>query len=129
MLAKDLKDFLCAFNTHKVEYLVVGSYAVGVYSQPRATKDLDVLIRVSEENGKAVFRALADFGASLEGISPSDFSDDPSSAFQIGQVTHAYLLGVAVREGLVLVTVDKAIRYLAGSEHSKHVLLLKSEAS
>jgi hypothetical protein len=87
MLAKDLKDFLCAFNTHKVEYLVVGSYAVGVYSQPRATKDLDVLIRVSEENGKAVFRALADFGASLEGISPSDFSDDPSSAFQIGQVT------------------------------------------
>jgi toxin-antitoxin system PIN domain toxin len=43
------------------------------------------------------------------------------------QVTDAYLLGLAVRGGLVLVTLDKAIIHLAGTEHSKHVLLLKAE--
>ena len=43
------------------------------------------------------------------------------------QVTDAYLLGLAVREGLVLVTIDKAIIHLAGTEHSKYVLMLKGE--
>jgi len=39
------------------------------------------------------------------------------------QVTDAYLLGLAVRDGLVLATLDKAILHLAG-EHRDHVLLL-----
>jgi uncharacterized protein len=39
------------------------------------------------------------------------------------QVTDAYLLGLAVRAGLMLVTLDKAILHLAG-EHQDHVLLL-----
>lgn len=39
------------------------------------------------------------------------------------QVTDAYLLGLAVREDLVLVTLDKAILHLAG-EYRSHVLLL-----
>ena len=33
------------------------------------------------------------------------------------QVTDAYLLGLAVREGLALVTLDKAVVHLAGDEH------------
>ena len=41
------------------------------------------------------------------------------------QVTDAYLLGVAVREGLVLTTFDKAVVHLAG-EHRGHVLVLEA---
>ncbi len=41
------------------------------------------------------------------------------------QVTDAYLLGLCVREGLVMATFDKAILHLAG-EHKKHVLLLEA---
>jgi toxin-antitoxin system PIN domain toxin len=43
------------------------------------------------------------------------------------QVTDAYLLGLAVREGLSLVTLDKAVVHLAGDEHRKHVLLLEAK--
>ncbi len=43
------------------------------------------------------------------------------------QVTDAYLLGLAVRENLVLVTMDKGILHLAGPEHRKHVLLLETK--
>jgi uncharacterized protein len=43
------------------------------------------------------------------------------------QVTDAYLLGLAVREGLALVTLDKAVVHLAGDEHRKHVLLLEAK--
>jgi toxin-antitoxin system PIN domain toxin len=41
------------------------------------------------------------------------------------QITDAYLLGLAVKHGGVLVTLDKAVRYLAGAKHSGNVLLLE----
>jgi hypothetical protein len=84
MLQKDLKELLLAFNEHGVEYLVVGGYAVGVYSEPRATKDLDIFIRPDVQNTEAVFRALQAYGAPLDGLSPADFRNEPGAVFQIG---------------------------------------------
>jgi toxin-antitoxin system PIN domain toxin len=46
-----------------------------------------------------------------------------SRLFGYKQITDAYLLGLAVYEGLTLVTLDKAILHLAG-EHSSQVLIL-----
>jgi hypothetical protein len=83
MMPKDLKDLLIAFNSQHVRYLIVGGYAFGVHAEPRATKDLDLFISTDRENSEAVFRALADYGAPLQGFSPDDFTD--GSAFQIGQ--------------------------------------------
>jgi hypothetical protein len=83
MMPKDLKELLRAFNDHSVKYLVVGGYAFGVHAEPRATKDLDILIRADERNSAAVYRALTQYGAPLDGLSPQDFVD--GSAFQIGQ--------------------------------------------
>jgi toxin-antitoxin system PIN domain toxin len=40
------------------------------------------------------------------------------------QITDALLLGLAIKEKAVLVTLDKAIPYLAGAKYEKHVLLL-----
>jgi hypothetical protein len=82
MMPEDLKELLLAFNEQGVRYLVVGGYAFGVHAEPRATKDLDIFISADEENSKAVFRALAEYGAPLEGLSPQDFAD--GSTFQIG---------------------------------------------
>jgi predicted nucleotidyltransferase len=85
MLPNDLKELLLAFNAHGVEYLLVGGYAIGIYAEPRATKDMDLFVRPDRANSEAVYRALADFGAPLSGIGPTDFCDDPNSVFQIGQ--------------------------------------------
>jgi hypothetical protein len=41
------------------------------------------------------------------------------------QVTDAYLLGLAIKEKGVLVTFDKAIRYLAGSDYSSNLMVLE----
>jgi len=41
------------------------------------------------------------------------------------QITDAYLLGLAVKQEGVLVTMDKAIKYLAGTRYSKNVLVLE----
>lgn len=83
-LPEDLRQLLLAFNANGVEYLVVGGWAVGFYSEPRSTKDIDLFIRSGVKNSEAVFRALADFGAPLAGVTPADFRDSPDSVFQIG---------------------------------------------
>jgi hypothetical protein len=83
MMPEDLIELLRAFNDHGVKFLIVGGYAFGVHAEPRATKNLDIFIRSDEENGKAVFRALAQYGAPLGALTPTDFMD--GTTFQIGQ--------------------------------------------
>ena len=80
----DFKELLSTLNAHKAKYLIVGGFAVGFHSQPRATKDLDILIRPDAQNAKAVYDALARFGAPLEGVTPHDFLD-PDGFFRMGQ--------------------------------------------
>jgi len=83
MMTEDLKELLRAFNAQAVKYLIVGGYAYGVHAEPRATKDLDLFIRSDEENSKAVYLALAQYGAPLGGLTAADFRD--GTVFQIGQ--------------------------------------------
>ncbi|MGB9030663.1 MAG: DUF6036 family nucleotidyltransferase [Acidobacteriaceae bacterium] len=83
MFSKDFKELLSAFNAHRVKYLIVGGYALAIHAQPRATKDLDLFIQPGTENGKAVFAALAKFGAPLEELKPEDLVDR-GSFFRMG---------------------------------------------
>jgi len=69
----DLKELLSIFNSQRVKYLIVGGYAVSFHAQPRATKDIDLLIRPDVENAKAVYAALVKFGAPLEHLTLEDF--------------------------------------------------------
>ena len=56
MLASpDFKELLSLFKKYNVRYLIVGGYAVMHYTEPRFTKDLDVLIAVEEENARAIY--------------------------------------------------------------------------
>ena len=59
------------------------AYAFGVPLEPRTTKDIDLWIRNDPENARAVFHALAEFHAPIEGLSPADFTD--GTIFQMGQ--------------------------------------------
>jgi hypothetical protein len=44
---------------------VIGGYAVAYHGYPRATKDIDILVRPEPNNAERVYRALAAFGAPL----------------------------------------------------------------
>jgi hypothetical protein len=79
----DFKELLSAFNTNQVKYLVVGAYAVAIHAQPRATKDLDILVKADRDNARAVFAALARFGAPLQGMTAADF-EEPGPFFRMG---------------------------------------------
>ncbi len=49
-LPEDFKDFIKFLNEYKVRYLLVGGWAVGIYGNPRATKDIDFFIATDDEN-------------------------------------------------------------------------------
>src|SRR5262245_28367299 len=69
----DFKQLLSALNASSVKYLVVGAYAVSVHAQPRATKHFDILVKPDVDNAKALYTALAQFGAPLERLTFADF--------------------------------------------------------
>lgn len=81
---QDYKDLLSAFQSHGVKYLVVGGFAVIYHAQPRFTKDMDLFIKADQENAKATYAALADFGVPLQGIHPEDLTDR-QSFFRFGR--------------------------------------------
>ena len=80
---QDFKELLAAFNDHKVKYLIIGGYAVGFHAEPRATKDIDILIGNKPKNAEAAYAALKSFGAPLRGIKAADLTDK-DSFFRIG---------------------------------------------
>lgn len=85
MLNPDFRDMLSALCGENVEFLIVGAYALAVHGLPRATGDMDVWIRSSDENVRRVWRAFARFGAPLTGIQEEDLKT-PDTVFQIGVV-------------------------------------------
>jgi hypothetical protein len=87
MFTKDMRDLIRAFNANGVEYLIIGGFAFGVHAQPRATKDLDLFIRSDARNRAAVFKALAQYGAPLHGLTVKDLQD-ATTGLQIGVPPH-----------------------------------------
>ena len=51
-LPEEFKEFINLLNSNKVKYLLLGGWAVGYYSNPRATKDIDFLVFVDDVNLK-----------------------------------------------------------------------------
>lgn len=61
-LHPDLMDPLTAFAGSNVEYVIVGGWAVSYHSEPRYTRDLDILIGADDSNLERVASALSVFG-------------------------------------------------------------------
>ena len=86
---QDYNDLLFAFHARGVKYLIVGGYAVIFHGQPRFTKDIDLFIKADLANAQATYAALAEFGASLQGIRPEDFAER-GSFFRFGRDPYGF---------------------------------------
>ena len=61
-LPDDFKEFIQCLNSNDVRYLLVGGWAIGIYGYPRATKDIDFLTSIENDNLEKLKKALIDFG-------------------------------------------------------------------
>src|SRR5882724_5868955 len=71
-LQKDLAEFVALCLSRKVEFLVVGGYAMALHGAPRFTKDIDLFIACSSHNAQQVESVLREFGVSKAEVSRAD---------------------------------------------------------
>ncbi len=82
-LPSDFKELLELFNAHKVEYLIVGSYALAFHGAPRYTGDIDLFVKPTAENANLILAALDEFGFGSLDLSVEDFAA-PNKVVQLG---------------------------------------------
>ena|SRR6266849_4472375 len=73
-LQKDLSEFIESLNSHQVEYLIIGAFALAFHGVPRFTGDIDILVRRSPENAARIERVLVHFSFASLGLSAADFA-------------------------------------------------------
>jgi len=79
----DFRDLLELFNKHKVEYLIIGAYALALHGAPRYTGDLDIFVKPDKANAAHILAALEDFGFGSLDITARDF-ETPGRIVQLG---------------------------------------------
>ena len=72
---QDFRDLLALFNEHKVEYIIVGAYALGFHGAPRNTGDIDIFVNPDSLNARKIMEALDEFGFGSVGLSLEDFKN------------------------------------------------------
>ena len=82
-IRNDFRELLELFNRHKVEYLIVGGYALAFHGAPRVTGDIDLFVRPTNDNAERILRALDEFGFGSLNLSKDDFTT-PGMVVQLG---------------------------------------------
>ncbi|MCC6581466.1 MAG: hypothetical protein IT440_13600 [Phycisphaeraceae bacterium] len=77
-LPDDFKEFLKLLSGNRVEYLLIGGYAVGYHGYPRATQDLNIWIAMRPDNAQRVVEALRSFGFDVPSLSADLFLETRS---------------------------------------------------
>jgi len=80
---RDFKELLALLNEHKVEYVIVGGYALAFHGAPRYTGDMDILVKSDKQNAKRILAALNDFNFGDLQITTADF-EKPDMVVQLG---------------------------------------------
>lgn len=79
----DFRDLLALFNSHKVEYVIVGGYALAFHGAPRFTGDIDIFINPAPLNADRILAALDEFGFGSLDLVQDDFTQ-PHNVIQLG---------------------------------------------
>ena len=83
MLSRDFRDILSAFSDARVEYLLVGAYALSAHGLVRATGDIDLWVRPTAENAERVHHALLAFGAPAHLVANKRSADRPKDRLDL----------------------------------------------
>ncbi len=74
--ADDFDRIIASLNKHQVDFMIIGGFAVVYHGHMRATKDLDLYIRRTEENAKKTIAALAEVSFGSPEMTPEVFTAD-----------------------------------------------------
>ena len=94
-LKRELSLIAAAFRQERIEYALCGGVAVGIHGYPRATQDLDFLVR--EQDLERIKAAMSEIGFTWwADVIP----------FDVGKETERHVYRVSKAEGRATLTVD-----------------------
>ncbi|MDD5656873.1 MAG: hypothetical protein PHF00_06415 [Elusimicrobia bacterium] len=68
----DFADFIIELKRHRVQFVIVGAFALAHLGFPRATGDMDIWVKPTQANARALLLALEGFGFKCLGINQED---------------------------------------------------------
>lgn len=74
METSDFTELLASFHRHRIEYIIVGSYALAFHGAPHLTGDIDLFIRPTRENAERILASLRELGFESLTVSADDFT-------------------------------------------------------
>ena len=83
IFTEDMKDLIRIFKRKKVDYILVGGFAVNYYGYVRTTQDIDILVFPSPVNAEKTANALQAFGFGNQGVSKELFEAE-GTAIHLG---------------------------------------------
>jgi hypothetical protein len=83
-IPSDFKELLELLNAHKVDYIIVGGYALAFHGAPRYTGDLDIYVRPDRENAERVLATISEFGFGSLDLAKEDF-EAQDNVIQLGR--------------------------------------------
>ena len=86
-LNAEYTEFVKLLNKHKVDYFLLGGYAVNFYGYRRATQDVDFMVRASNDNGQKLLEAIEEFGYDTAAYLPEDFGEQ--AHFRLGEAPNS----------------------------------------
>src|SRR5258708_26690486 len=82
----DYREFIQSLNDNKVEYLLVGGYAVILHGYRRVTGDMDIWVNRTKENYSKLTKAFSQFGLSVFDMTEEKFLDvESADVFSFGR--------------------------------------------
>lgn len=72
----DFDRIVASLIRHQVDFMIIGGFAVVYHGHVRATKDLDLYVRRTEENANRVVAALEEVGFGSPEMTPEVFTAD-----------------------------------------------------
>src|SRR5690242_9044371 len=87
LFTEEHRELLTALIKNKVDFMLVGGYAVIHYGYDRSTGDMDIWLKTGNRNRDKLINALKDFGITDENIATLQEMDfnDPVPVFYFGK--------------------------------------------
>ena len=126
----DPHDLIAALDAARIEYVVIGGFAVAAHGYVRATKDLDIVPSPAPDNLERLAGLLQDLDAELYGTGDFDaaeFPFDPLDPKQLAEGGNFLLQTRLGRRDMMQwvpgIDVEPAYRYSEDSSAANHVVV------
>ncbi len=129
----DFVDFINCLNRNRVEYILVGGYAVIIRGYSRSTGDMDIWVNKTPDNFLHLQKAITAFGLPAEAVSHEKFFSTQYDVFTFGRPPFAIeilteLKGVDFTEAFRQSTLERIDEIDIRVMHINQLILSKKAA-